>query len=300
MIMNRRSALGVLAAASVMPLGAVSSATPILTRAIPASGETLPVIGLGTWQTFDVGADAAARAPLADVLREFVALGGRMIDSSPMYGRSEEVAGDLIAQQAARDKLFVATKVWISGKTAGITQMQDSMAKLRARPIDLMQVHNLLDVETHLQTLTEWKRAGRIRYVGVTHYTPSAYAEVAKVITMHKPDFLQINYSVGEREAEQRLLPLARERGLAVIINRPFAGGELLRRLRGTPLPAWVSEIGCVSWAQVLLKFVLAHPAVTCAIPATSKVEHLRDNMVAGVGVLPDAKMRLRIVESLT
>lgn len=300
MTMNRRSALGVLAAASVMPLGAVSSATPILTRAIPASGETLPVIGLGTWQTFDVGADATARAPLADVLREFVALGGRMIDSSPMYGRSEEVAGDLIAQQAARDKLFVATKVWISGKTAGITQMQDSMAKLRARPIDLMQVHNLLDVETHLQTLTEWKRAGRVRYVGVTHYTPSAYAEVAKVITAHKPDFLQINYSVGEREAEQRLLPLARERGLAVIINRPFAGGELLRRLRGVPLPLWAGEIGCTSWAQLLLKFVISHPAATCVIPATSKVEHLRDNMSAGVGVLPDAKMRLRIVESLT
>jgi aryl-alcohol dehydrogenase-like predicted oxidoreductase len=154
-------------------------------------------------------------------------------------------------------------------------------------------------VETHLATLAAWKREGRVRYVGVTHYTPSAYAEVEKIIRRHKLDFLQINYSVGEREAEQRLLPLARERGVAVIINRPFAGGELLRRLRGTPLPAWAAEIGCVSWAQVLLKFVLAHPAVTCAIPATSKLEHLRDNMAAGVGGTPDEKMRVKILASV-
>lgn len=296
--MNRRNALGVLAAASVVPFATVASAR-VLTRAIPGTRELLPVIGLGTWQTFDVSLDATARAPLLDVMREFVALGGKVIDSSPMYGRSEAVAGDLIAQLAAREKLFVATKVWTSGKSAGVAQMEDSMTKLRAKPIDLMQVHNLLDVEAHLQTLFEWKRAARVRYVGVTHYTPSAYAEVAKVIRAHQLDFLQINYSVGEREAEQRLLPLARERGMAVIINRPFAGGELLRRLRGTPLPAWAAEIGCVSWAQLLLKFVISHPAVTCAIPGTSKVEHLRDNMAAGAGVMPDTTMRQRILASV-
>ncbi len=270
-----------------------------MTRKIPSTGETLPVIGLGTWQTFDVGADADARAPLEAVMREFVALGGKVIDSSPMYGRSEDVAGEIMAKLGLRDKLFVATKVWTSGKAAGVAQMEASLQKLRAKPIDLMQVHNLLDVEAHLDTLSAWKREGRVRYVGVTHYTAGAYDAVAKVIAKHSVDFLQINYSVGEREAEQRLLPLARERGIAVIVNRPFAGGELLRRLRGVPVPAWASEIECTSWAQLLLKFVIAHPAVTCAIPATSRVEHLRDNMAAGVGRLPDEKMRARIVASV-
>ncbi len=301
--MNRRNALQTIAATAALWRATNTSAAPpraVLTaRKIPASGEMLPVIGLGTWQTFDVGMSPTERAPLAAVLREFVALGGTLIDSSPMYGRSESVAGELIADVSVREKFFIATKVWTSGKTAGITQMQESMAKLRAKPIDLMQVHNLLDVDTHLATLNDWKRQGATRYVGVTHYTPSAYEAVAKVISTHKVDFLQINYSVGEREAEQRLLPLARERGIAVIINRPFAGGELLRRLRGTPLPAWASEISCTSWAQVLLKFVLAHPAVTCVIPATSKVEHLRDNMAAGSGLMPDEKMRAKILASV-
>ena len=265
------------------------------TRKIPSSGEFIPVIGLGTWQTFDVGADAAVRAPLENVLREFVALGGKLIDSSPMYGRSEDVAGDLITKLGLREKLFLATKVWTSGKAAGIVQMQESMKKLKAKPVELLQVHNLLDVETHLRTLQEWKREGHVRYIGVTHYTPSAYDAVAKVIGAHKIDFLQINYSIGEREAEQRLLPLARERGVAVIVNRPFAGGELFRRLRNTPLPAWAAEIDCSSWAQLMLKFVISHPAVTCAIPATSRVEHLRDNMAAGRGRMPDEKLRARI-----
>jgi diketogulonate reductase-like aldo/keto reductase len=273
--------------------------TPILTRRIPSSGESLPVIGLGTWQTFDVGAAAAERAPLEEVLGEFVAMGGKLVDSSPMYGNSEQVVGDLSAGLGLRRKLFIATKVWTSGKAAGIKQMEDSMRKLRAEPVDLMQVHNLVDVGAHLDTLSEWKRQGRLRHVGVTHYTAGSHDAVAQIINTQTVDFIQINYSVGEREAERRLLPLALERGVAVIANRPFAGGDLFSRLRARPLPAWASEIECASWAQLLLKFVVSHPAITCAIPATSKVTHLRDNMKAGYGRLPDEKLRARIVEEV-
>ena len=303
--MNRRDALRLFAMAAGMPhvggiaQGAKTIVTPSMNaKKIPSSGEMLPVIGLGTWQTLDVGADAAARAPLQAVLREFVALGGKLIDSSPMYGRSEEVAGDLIAASGLREKTFIATKVWTSGKAAGVAQMEESMKKLRAKPLELMQVHNLLDVDTHLRTLADWKREGRVRHIGVTHYTAGAYDAVAKVIGTNTVDFLQINYSLGEREAEQRLLPLARERGIAVIANRPFAGGEMFRRLRGTPLPGFAAEIDCTSWAQLMLKFVVSHPAITCAIPATSRIEHLRDNMVAGLGRMPDDKMRAQIAAS--
>lgn len=270
---------------------------PWLTRPIPSTGERLPVIGLGTWQTFDVGDAAGERAPLAEVLAAFVAGGGRLVDSSPMYGRSEEVLGDLAAAADARAKLFVATKVWTSGRSQGTRQMEESMRKLRARPVDLMQVHNLVDVETQLDTLRAWKAEGRVRYLGVTHYAASGHDAVARVIAAERGlDFVQINYSVGEREAERRLLPLAQERGVAVIANRPFAEGDLFARLRGRPLPGWAAEIGCTSWAQVLLKFILGHPAVTCAIPATAKVSHLRDNLGAGRGPLPDEKLRARIV----
>jgi len=310
--MDRRSALGTLAAlAAIQPLAGhaqdrkAGENGAMIARKIPSSGELLPVIGLGTWQTFDVPAGESARAPLAAVLREFVLLGGSLIDSSPMYGRAEEVAGELMAKLSLREKLFVATKVWTSGKAAGTAQMEDSLRKLRiapanaGKPLDLMQVHNLLDVDTHLRTLADWKQAGRVRYVGVTHYTPSAYDAVEKVIATHTVDFLQINYSVGEREAERRLLPMARERGIAVIINRPFAGGELLRGLQGKPLPGFAAELDCSSWPQLLLKFVISHPGVTCAIPATSRLEHLRDNMAAGSGRLPDEKLRMQIAASL-
>jgi diketogulonate reductase-like aldo/keto reductase len=271
------------------------STAPILTCRIPSSGEALPVIGLGTWQTFDIGSSSAERAPLEEVLGTFAALGGKLIDSSPMYGNSEEVAGDIAAKLGLRPKLFVATKVWTTGKTAGIEQMEDSMRKLRAKPIDLMQVHNLVDAATHLDTLHDWKRDGRVCYIGVTHYTASGHDAVARIIASRPVDFIQINYSVGEREAERRLLPLARERGVAVIANRPFAGGDLFRRLRSRPLPAWANDINCDSWAQLLLKFVVSHPAITCAIPATSKVSHLRDNMRAAFGHLPNEKLRARI-----
>lgn len=302
---NRREAMGLMTAAAAgfcsmahaVPAGPGTSALHV--RRIPSSGEMLPVIGLGTWQTFDVGAGQAERAPLADVLSAFSSLGGRLIDSSPMYGRAEEVAGELATHLGLRNKLFIATKVWTHGRSAGIRQMEDSMRKLRARPIDLMQVHNLVDVQTHLATLREWKKQGLVRYIGVTHYTAGSHGEVARVLQTETVDFVQINYSVSEREAEQRLLPLAQERGVAVIVNRPFAGGEVIRRVRDHPLPSWAAEIDCSSWAQILLKFVIGHPAVTCAIPATSKLAHLQDNMRAGTGRLPDGKLREIIARSI-
>ena len=267
----------------------------LITRPIHSSGEQLPVVGVGTWQTFDVGASAAERTPLEDVITEFVRIGGKIIDSSPMYGASESVVGDVVGKLGVRDKLFIATKVWTSGKARGVEQMNESMQKLRTRTMDLMQVHNLVDVETHLRTLAEWKREGRVRYVGITHYTAGSHDDVARVIEKHPLDFIQINYSVGEREAERRLLPLARERNVAVIANRPFAGGDLFRRLRSKPLPKWAGEIDCASWAQLLLKFIVSHPAMTCAIPGTSKAAHLRDNMKAATGKLPDEKLRKMI-----
>ena len=268
----------------------------ILTRPIPSSGEAIPVIGLGTWKSFDVGSSSAQRAPLEEILTEFVSLGGKVVDSSPMYGKAEQVIGDIVARLGLRDRLVIATKVWTRGKRAGVEQMEDSMRKLRVKRVDLMQVHNLVDVADHLDTLRQWKDEGRIRYIGVTHYTASQHDAVARIVASHDLDFIQINYSVSERDAERHLLPLAAERGVAVIANRPFVGGDLVRRLHLRPLPEWASEIECQNWAQVLLKFVVSHPAVTCAIPATSRVEHLRDNMRAGQAPWPDADLRARIV----
>jgi len=292
--LTRRTVLRLMAAAAAGPAPAGATA-PILERPIPSSGEKIPAIGLGTWRTFDVGASAAARASLREVLQRFVALGGRVIDSSPMYGAAESVAGDLAADLAVTDTLFLATKVWTSGRESGVTQMEQSLRRLRARRLDLMQIHNLLDWRTHLRTLREWKAAGRIRYLGVTHYTASAYDELERVLRAEPLDFVQVNYSLGERQAERRLLPLARERGIAVLVNRPFAEGGLFQRVRGRALPAWVAEVGCESWAQVFLKWILAHPAVTCVIPATSRPQHLADNMKAGGGPLPDAATRERM-----
>ena len=303
--MNRRDALRLLAMGfaasacgprlSFAARSDAASALPLLTRRIPSSGAELPAIGLGTWQTFDVANFPDSLRPLEEVLRTFADLGGRLIDSSPMYGRSEEVVGALSEKLSLRGKLFVATKVWTSGRRAGVEQMEDSLRKLRADPIDLMQVHNLVDADTHLATLRDWKAAGRIRHLGVTHYTSSGQEAIARLIAREPVDFIQINYSIGERDAEHRLLPLARDRGVAVIVNRPFAGGSLFRRLRARPLPGYAAEIGCTSWAQLMLKLILSHPAVTCAIPATSKVDHLRDNLHAATGPLPDASLRARI-----
>jgi diketogulonate reductase-like aldo/keto reductase len=276
-------------------MAAATSSKPILTKSIPHTGESLPVIGLGTWQTFDVGPAPSERAPLREVLREFVRLGGTVIDSSPMYGRSESVVGDLATELKLDGKLFVATKVWTSGREAGIRQMEQSFQRLRAKPVNLMQIHNLVDWRTHLTTLRGWKKDGRVRYIGVTHYTASAYDQLARVLENEELDFVQLNYSIAEREAEQRLLPLATDRGVAVLVNRPFAQAQLFSKVRGKPLPPFAEEIGCASWAQFFLKFVVSHPAVTCAIPATSKVQHLTDNMQAGMGQLADAKIRQRM-----
>ena len=300
--MQRRQALRWIGLAAATAAGGRwahgESVVPLRTRPIPSTGEALPVIGLGTWQTFDVGRSAEERAPLDEVLAAFAVAGCKLVDTSPMYGAAEEVLGDVTAKLGLRSKLFLATKVWTSGKQAGIQQMEASFRKLHASSIDLMQVHNLLDVEHHLDTLQEWKKAGRVRYVGITHYTASAHEQVARLLAARPLDFVQINYSVAERDAERRVLPLARERGIAVLANRPFAGGDLLRRLRAKPLPAFAAEVGCSSWAQLLLKFVVAHPAITCAIPATAKVAHLRDNMGAGRGELPDEALRSKIASA--
>ena len=289
-------AVGTLAAALAMrPASAQSSG--IVSRPIPASGEHLPLIGLGTWQVFDVGNDRAARAPLREVLDAFAKSGGRMIDSSPMYGTSESVVGDLVAELGLAGKLFVATKVWTSGRAAGIQQMETSFKRLRVQTMDLMQIHNLVDVATHTRTLADWKAKGRVRFVGITHYTSSAYAEVEKWLKAGQYDFLQINYSLAERDAAERLLPLARERKVAVIANRPFAEGAMFRRVRGKPVPEWAKEAGMATWAQYFLKWIVSHPAVTCTIPGTGKAEHLADNLAAGSGPLPGEALRTKMAE---
>jgi diketogulonate reductase-like aldo/keto reductase len=277
----------------------MASVDTLLTRAIPSTGESIPVIGLGTWQTFDVGSSAAERSPREAVLRTFADSGGRLIDSSPMYGRAEEVVGDLSTRLGVNPQLFIATKVWTQGRAAGIRQMEASMHKLERSRIDLLQVHNLVDVDVHLDTLDGWQREGRVRYIGITHYNSSAHDEVARVLASRRIDFVQINYSVAERNAERRVLPLAQERAIAVLVNRPFAEGALLRRLADRPLPAFAAELECRTWAELLLKFVIAHPAVTCAIPATSSVTHLQENMRAAVGVLPDRTQCERIAVAI-
>jgi diketogulonate reductase-like aldo/keto reductase len=274
-----------------------SESLAMLTRAIRSSGEHLPVIGLGTWQVFDVDLTADNRKQLAEVLSLLVKLGGRVIDSSPMYGRSEQVIGELATQLGLHEQLFLATKVWTRGKQAGIESMERSLARLQTKRIDLMQVHNLVDVTTQVATMRDWKAQGRFRYIGITHYDFGAFGEVEKVLRSERLDFLQINYSIMEREAAQRLLPLAEERGVAVLVNRPFGGGDLFGRVRGKPLPDWAAEFDCRSWAQVFLKWIIAHPAVTCAIPATNNARHLQDNIEAGSGCLPTAKQRQQMLE---
>lgn len=297
---TRRRALGLVAAALaglVMSRARAQPGTKLLTRPIPSSGERLPVIGLGTWQTFDVGTDPAARAPLREVLSLLGGAGARVVDSSPMYGSSESVLGDLVAELGIRDRLFLATKIWTRGREDGIRQMEQSLRRMRVERMDLMQVHNLADVETHAHALEEWKQAGRVRYIGITHYSASAYGRVEAELLRGTWDFLQINYSLAEREAERRLLPLALEKGIAVIANRPFGEGGMFRRVRGQPLPGWAAEIGVASWAQYFLKWILGHPAITCAIPGTSRPEHMRDNLGAGFGRLPDQRLRRRMAE---
>jgi aryl-alcohol dehydrogenase-like predicted oxidoreductase len=279
--------------------GAAGGAQAVLTRPIPSSGERLPAVGLGTWRTFDVGTAPAERDPLREVLRGFVARGGRVVDSSPMYGTAEAVVGDLASESGLLASLWIATKVWTQGRQAGLDQMERSLQRLRVSRLDLLQIHNLVDWQTHLRTLREWKEAGRVRYVGVTHYTAGAHDDLERVLRGERLDFVQLNYSLAEREAERRLLPLARDRGVAVLVNRPYAEGVLFRRVRGRQLPPWAADLGCASWGQFFLKWILAHPAVTCVIPATSKPEHLADNMGAGTGALPDGAARERMAAHL-
>lgn len=300
---TRRDVLKLLAAAGAgSALGWRPSrgdeARTMLTRKIPKSGEALPAIGLGTSNVFDVGESEGERRPIEEVVRAFVDGGARVVDSSPMYGRAEQVTGDVVGKLGARDRVFLATKVWTKGRAEGIRQMEASIAKLRAETLDLIQVHNLVDVKTHLATLGAWKAAGRLRYLGVTHYRVDAFAELERLLREETLDFVQLNYSIGVRDAEQRLLPLAADRGVAVLVNRPFEDGALFDRVRGKAVPAWAAEAGCASWAQVFLKFVISHPAVTCAIPATAKVAHLRDNLAAGSGPMPDAALRARMAQA--
>lgn len=313
---TRRSALlraaGLLTAATFRPgslLGAAerrrasgfrAPLQEMVHRPIPSSGEEIPIIGMGTWQTFDAGDDTAAREPLRDVLRIFVESGGRVVDASPMYGSSEEVLGDLAAELGVQDRLWWATKVWTEGRTEGVEQMEESMRLLRRRRIELMQVHNLVDAATQLETLQAWKEEGRIDYIGITRSNSNAFPEVERWMDDERLDFIQINYSLREREAEARVLPKAQERGIAVMLNRPLGGGALFRRVEGMEIPAWARAIGISAWSQFFLKFAVSHPAVTCAIPATSNPEHMRENMGAGVGRLPDAATRRRMADTLS
>jgi len=296
-----RTAVGM----ATLPFAALAQERPAArtkmnTRPIPSTQEALSVIGCGTWVGFGHAPGSAEYQRLPGVLDALFDAGGTMLDSSPMYGRAEQTTGELLAASKDRAKAFLATKVWTRGREAGIAQMEQSFAHLKAERIDLMQVHNLVDWRTQLATLREWKARGRIRYIGITHYTASAFGDVEAVLRTEKLDFLQINYSIDDREVEKRLLPLAAERGVAVIVNQPFGGGGLLRGLRDKPLPGWAAEIGATSWAQVLLKFTLSHPAVTCAIPGTSRPEHMADNARAGTGPVPNAAFWRRHAASVS
>lgn len=284
-------------AGSATAENATSAAAPIL-RAIPSTGEKLPVIGLGTSGPFEVGTDAETRAPLAAVLGAFFDGGSTLIDTSPMYSTAEAVLGDLLTP-AQQQRAFIATKVWTRGEQEGIAQMTRSMQLMKRERVELMQVHNLLDLDTHLRTLRRWKAEGRIRYIGITHFTVAAQPEVAAIVAREPLDFVQINYSATTPQAAERLLPLCADRGVGVLVNRAFDDGKVFATLRGRPLPDFAAEIGCTSWAQLLLKYVIANPAVTCVIPATGKVANLRDNLAAGRGALPDTDLQRRIAAAV-
>jgi diketogulonate reductase-like aldo/keto reductase len=298
-VINRREVLRAAAAGAATVLGpraASSQRGPVLTRPIPATGEQLPLVGLGTWITFNVGNDVVARDACAEVMRAFFAAGGRLIDSSPMYGSSQPVIGHGLAKLNRPESLFAAEKVWVTPASRGRAQMEASRRYWGVPRFDLMQVHNLLAWEEHLKTLLAMKAAGEIRYVGITTSEGRRHRDFVEIMRAHPLDFIQLTYNVLDREAETRILPLARDRGMAVIVNRPFREGELIRKLGRHPLPAWAAEIECRSWAQLLLKFIVSHPAVTCAIPATTRVDHVRENLGAATDPLPDAAMRARMI----
>ena len=273
--------------------------TGVRRRTIPRSGETLPVIGLGTWQTFDVERGGGAPAELAELVRLLAGAVGGVLDTSPMYGRSEAIAGELVSGLGLRREIFLASKIWCHGRRKGASQLQESSWKLRAAPLDLVQVHNLEDLDTHARTLREWKEAGRVRYIGLSHYHASSHARLEKLVRTGKWDFVQINYSMAEREAENRLLPACAHAGVAVIANRPLFVGELVAKVMGRPLPAWAAELGWRSWSQFFLKYILGHPAVTCVIPATRTPAHMTENLEAGTGEFPDQALRKRMTACL-
>ncbi|MBE0598289.1 MAG: aldo/keto reductase [Desulfuromonadales bacterium] len=303
--MSRRSFVGSLAAALatlwLSPRGVRAAAAPaakgVLRKAIPATGETLPVIGLGTSRTFDIGGDQSTLSTFAELLQVFFDHGGELIDSSPMYGEAERVVGELLRRLGHPDQLFAATKVWTDGARAGIRQMEDSRRKWGVRRFDLMQIHNLRDWQTHLKILKGWKEEGKIRYLGITTSHGRYHRELEEIMRTEGLDFVQFSYNIEDRSAEERLLPLAIDRGMAVLVNRPYQLGELFSKVKGRPLPEWAAEFDGLSWGQFFLKFVVSHPAVTCAIPATSKIKHLQDNMGAGFGRLPGPQMRQRMAD---
>ena len=295
--LGRRDFLAGAATLGAMLMPSPSRGADVLERSIPKTGERVPAVGLGTWQVFDVASDAAALAQARETLQAFAADGGRVVDSSPMYGSSESVTGQLAEELGLRGKLFVATKVWTSGKQEGIRQMEDSMRKLRVGRVDLMQVHNLVDVSTHLATLAEWKAAGRVRCVGITHYHAGGHAELERLLRRGDVDFVQVNYSLAEPQADARLLGAAADARVGVIVNRPFAEGAMFGRVKGKAVPEWAQAAGCASWAQYFLKWILAHPAVTCVIPGTRNPRHVADNLGAMAGPPPDAAMRRRMRE---
>jgi diketogulonate reductase-like aldo/keto reductase len=294
--LTRRDMLALTAGAAATLVPSAASAQPaILTRPIPSSREAVPVVGLGTWITFNVGNDKVARDSCADVMRAFFAGGGTLIDSSPMYGSSQKVIGYGL-NKLDSPKVFSADKVWISSAASGPAQIEASRNAWGVPRFDLLQVHNLLSWEPHLKTLFAMKRMDSLRYVGITTSEGRRHGEFERVMRAHPLDFIQVSYNILDREVEARILPLAQERGMAVIVNRPFQEGALTRKLARHPLPAWAAEIGCTSWAQVILKFIISHPAVTCAIPATTRVDHVRENLAAATGRLPDAALRARMI----
>jgi diketogulonate reductase-like aldo/keto reductase len=299
-ILSRRTFLrSAVASGAATILGSSSASAqrgPLLTKPVPSSGEALPLVGLGTWITFNVGNDPVARDACAEVMAGFFAAGGRLIDSSPMYGSSQDVIGYGRKKLGAPERLFAADKVWISSGARGPAQIEASRRRWGVPKFDLLQVHNLLSWEAHLRTLAAMKAEGQVRTIGITTSEGRRHRDFEQIMRKEPLDFIQVTYNVLDREVEDRILPLARDRGMAVIINRPFREGELTKKLARNPLPSWAAEIDCANWAQVLLKFIVAHPAVTCAIPATSRVDHVRENMGASYGRLPDAAMRARIV----
>ncbi|HEU5289080.1 MAG TPA: aldo/keto reductase [Cyclobacteriaceae bacterium] len=296
--MNRKESIILLTSLGLTPFSGWSfMESTISKRKIPKTQEELPCVGIGTWQTFDVGNSEAERGPLKDVLQKLIEGNATVIDSSPMYGSSEQVVGDLSQELKINNKLLIATKVWTSGEAAGIKQMNNSFSLLKRDRMDLMQIHNLVDWQTHLKTLRKWKEQGKVRYIGLTHYTDSAHDTFASIIKNNPVDFIQINYNLLDRHAEEKLLPLAQELKVAVLINRPFEEGDLFGKVKGKALPEWATEFDCTSWAQLFLKFILANPAVTCVIPGTSKVTHLLDNLKAGTGKLPDSNHKKKMID---